>query len=81
MVRRMVLLTVALAALAGCGGEQQLQLAPGSTPPAKPSMAARPATAEEMLTPPPITAPQRVTEILKKGEERKEDRYDLPPPG
>jgi hypothetical protein len=44
-------------------------------------MAAKAPTTEEMLTPPPIAEPQRVTEILKKGEERKEDRYDLPPPG
>ena len=77
----MALLSAALAALAGCGGEQQLQLAPGSKPPVKPLMATRTATTEEMLTPPPIAQPQRVTEIIKKSEERKEDRYDLPPPG
>ena len=78
---RIALLSAALAALAGCGSEQHLQLAPGSKPPVKPLMAARAATTEEMLTPPPIAEPQRVTEILKKGEQRKEDRYDLPPPG
>ena len=78
---RIALLSAALTAFAGCGSEQQLQFAPGSKPPVKPLMAARTATTEEMLTPPPIAEPQRVTEILKKGEERKEDRYDLPPPG
>jgi ABC-type glycerol-3-phosphate transport system substrate-binding protein len=80
-MRRIALMSVVLAALAGCGGEQELKLAPGAKPPVKPLMAAKAPTTEEMLTPPPIAEPQRVTEIIKKSEERKEDRYDLPPPG
>jgi hypothetical protein len=78
---RIALLSAALTALAGCGGEQELKLAAGAKPPVKPLMAAKAPTTEEMLTPPPIVEPQRVTEIIKKSQERKEDRYDLPPPG
>lgn len=80
-MRRIALMSVTLAALAACGGEQELKLAPGSKPPIKPLMAAKAPTTEEMLTPPPIAQPERVTEIIKKSEERKEDRFDLPPPG
>ena len=78
---RIALLSAALTVLAGCGGEQELKLATGARPPVKPLMAAKAPTTEEMLTPPPIAEPQRVTEIIKKSQERKEDRYDLPPPG
>jgi hypothetical protein len=78
---RLALLSAALVALAACGSEQELKLAPGAKPLVKPLMAAKAPTAQEMLTPPPITQPQRVTEIIKKSEERREDRYDLPPPG
>ena len=74
-------MSVALAALAGCGGQQQLKLAPGQAPPVKPAMAARAPTAEELLEPSPIARPERVTEILKRSQEREPDRFDLPPPG
>jgi hypothetical protein len=72
---------VALASLAGCGGEQELKLAPGAKPLVKPAMAARAPTTEELMTPPPIAKPDRVTEILKRSQEREQDRFDLPPPG
>lgn len=78
---RIALISVALAALAGCGGRQELHLAPGQSPPVKPAMAARAPTPEELLEVPPIARPERVTEILRRSEEREEDRFDLPPPG
>ena len=79
--RRLFLAGLALAALAACGGEQDLKLAPGAKPLVKPAMAARAPTTEELLTSPPIARPDRVTEILKRSQEREEDRFDLPPPG
>jgi hypothetical protein len=33
-----------------------------------------------LLTPPPIARPERVDELLRRSEEREEDRFDLPPP-
>ena len=59
---------------------KDLTLAPGQVP-VKPAMAAAAPTPEELLTPPPIARPERVTEILRRSEEREEDRFDLPPPG
>ena len=80
-IRRIALTTIVLLALAGCGGQQQLQLAPGQKPPVKPAMAAKAPTPTELLEPPPIARPERVTEVLKRSQEREEDRFDLPPPG
>jgi hypothetical protein len=37
-------------------------------------------TAAELLEAPPIARPERVNELLKRSEERREDRFDLPPP-
>ena len=79
-MRRTILVTVAVAALAGCGGQQDLKLAPGQVP-VRPAMAARAPTADELLEPPPISRPDRTTEILKRSQEREPDRFDLPPPG
>ena len=79
-MRRMVLMSVAVAALASCGGQQELKLAPGQAL-VKPAMAAATPTPEQLLTPPPIARPERVTEILRRSEEREDDRFDLPPPG
>ena len=42
-------------------------------------MASAPLTTEQMLTPPPIARPERVDELLRRSEERQEDRFDLPP--
>jgi len=80
-IRRFALTSIALLALAGCGSEQQLQLAPGQKPLVKPAMAAKSPAPTDLLEPEPITRPERVTEVLKRSQEREEDRFDLPPPG
>jgi hypothetical protein len=79
--RSLLLSGLALLALSGCGGRQQLALPAGEAPPMAPATAARAPTSAELLTPPPIARPERVTEILRRSEERQEDRFDLPPPG
>ncbi len=73
------LASLALLALAGCGLREPLEPLPGQAAPAPPAMATRPLTTEEMLTPPPIARPQRVDELLRRSEEREDDRFDLPP--
>jgi hypothetical protein len=65
--------------LAGCGGRQALEPAPGDRLPVKPAMAAVAPTTEELLVPPPIARPERVDELLRRSEERQDDRFDLPP--
>jgi hypothetical protein len=74
--------TIALFALAlgGCGLEQPLQPPQGSQMPPAPAMAARAPTVDEMLTAPPIARPERIDELLRRSEEREDDRFALPPP-
>jgi hypothetical protein len=76
-MKRLALL-LALAA-AGCGMRQPLRPAPGQTMPPAPAMADRAMTTDELLAPPPIARPGRVDELLRRSEEREDDRFDLPP--
>ena len=77
MKRAVLLLTAGL--LAGCGLREPLEPAPGQAAPPAPAMARRAPTTEEMLTPPPIARPERVDELLRRSEERRDDRFSLPP--
>ena len=67
------------AMLAGCGLREPLEPPPGHAMPVTPSMSRQALTTEEMLTPPPVARPERVTELLSRSEERRDDRFDLPP--
>ena len=71
-------LAAALLLLAACGGREPLRPAAGESMPIAPAMAARAPTTEELLTPPPAARPERVDEVLRRSEERKDDRFDLP---
>ena len=65
--------------LSACGLREPLRPAPGqSMPPAAP-MADRAMTTEELLAPSPEARPGRVDELLRRSEEREDDRFDLPP--
>ena len=66
-------------ALAGCGLREPLRPPPGQHMPPAPAMAARPMTTDELLAPPPVARPGRVDELLRRSEEREDDRFDLPP--
>ena len=74
--------SIALTALflAGCGRVADLEPAAGRTLPQKPALASRPLTADELLTPPTYARPERVDELGRRGEPRRVDRFDLPPP-
>jgi len=72
---------LALAALAGCGSREALKPATGQSLPPKPAMAATTPTVEQLLTPPPDARPDRSEELLRRSEERPDDRFNLPPPG
>jgi len=77
-MKRAALLLLA-AALGACGLREPLEPPPGATMPAVPSSSRRAPTTEELLTSPPIARPDRVDELLRRSEEREEDRFDLPP--
>jgi len=55
--------------LSACGLREPLRPAAGQQMPPAPAMAA----------PPPIGRPGRVDELLRRSEEREDDRFDLPP--
>jgi hypothetical protein len=78
---RFLAVAAALLLLSSCGGRQKLRPAQGQSLPVAPAMAAHQPTAAELLEPPPIARPERVNELLRRSEEREDDRFDLPPPG
>ena len=80
-IMRTLLLLPALALIAACGNLEPLQPRTGAGMPAKPAMAARAPTTDELLTPPPNAAPPRQDDGLRRSEERADDPFDLPPTG
>jgi hypothetical protein len=78
---RALLILVGLACLSACGNMEPLQPKAGQGMPAKPAMAARAPTTDELLTPPPHARPDRQDDGLRRSEEREDDPFDLPPTG
>jgi hypothetical protein len=78
---RILLLLPAFALLAACGNMEPLQPKAGQGMPAKPAMAARAPTTDELLTAPPQARPARQDDGLRRSEEREDDPFDLPPTG
>ena len=79
-MRRIGLIVLGAAGLAGCGLREPLQPPPGASLPVAPVAARERPTAEVLLAQPPITRPSRVDEIVRRSELRDDDRFDLPPP-
>jgi len=76
-----IALLLALLPLAACGNMEPLQPKAGEGMPARPAMAARAPTTDELLTPPPQGRPVRQDDGLRRSEEREDDPFDLPPTG
>lgn len=79
MRAKLVVATLMLA-LAGCGKVAPLEPAAGERLPVKSSLAPATPTSEDLLRLPPYARPERVDDLLRKGERRKADPFDLPPP-
>jgi hypothetical protein len=77
-MKRIGLVALVLA-LAGCGMREPLRPAEGQAMPPAPAMASRAMTTDELMAPPPVARPGRVDELLRRSEEREDDRFDLPP--
>ncbi|TMJ20201.1 MAG: hypothetical protein E6G92_10740 [Alphaproteobacteria bacterium] len=77
-MKRIALVALALA-LAGCGIREPLRPAEGQAMPPAPAMASQAMTTDELLAPPPVARPGRVDELLRRSEEREDDRFNLPP--
>lgn len=67
--------------LGGCGKKVDLKAAAGQPYPVAPLGAEKAPTPAELMTPKPQARPERSDELLKRSEERKDDPFDLPPPG
>jgi len=78
---RAFLAVTALLALAACGKRDALRPAEGQALPPKPATAAAAPTVDELLTPPVETRPGRSDDVLRRSDERPDDRFNLPPPG
>lgn len=81
MNTRTLLAAVVLLGLAACGRKEMLHPAEGHALPPKPATAAAQPTVEQLLKPPVETRPGRSDDVLRRSEERPDDRFDLPPPG
>lgn len=66
--------------LASCGGRVALTPEQGKTLPRKPVGAAATPTPEQLMTADTQARPERSDELLKRSEQRKDDKFDLPPP-
>ncbi len=70
-----------LLAVAACGKIGPLQPVTPDRAPPRPNDALVPPTSEQQLKRGPQAEPDRIDDPLRKSEERKGDRFDLPPPG
>lgn len=65
--------------LAGCGGRVALAPKEGNALPPKAETAATAATPEQLMTADGQARPKRSDEQLKRSEERRQDKFELPP--
>ncbi len=77
---RVLLILSLIHALAACGSRVPLRPVAGQGTPPVPAMAAAAPTTDQLLTPTTEARPERVDELLRRSEERQDDRFDLPPP-
>lgn len=66
--------------LTACGGKEELRPQAGHSLPPAPVAVATPPTPTQLMTPEVQARPQRSDELLKQSQERRNDRFDLPPP-
>jgi len=78
-MKRPLLTTAVLIALAACGQNAPLKPALDKPLPVAPWGREDQPGAEELLKLPPQAAPERSVELRKRSEERNQDPFDLPP--
>ena len=79
MMKKYVAIAVLALALCACGARVKLSPQEGQAMPMKPETASTAPTADELMTPDTQARPKRSDEQLKRSEERREDKFDLPP--
>ena len=78
-MRMRAALIAAVLLLAACGERHGLTPAPGRSLPPKPATAKSQPTPAQLLTPSTTIRPARSDELITKSEQRRDDRFDLPP--
>ncbi len=67
--------------LAACGSRQELRPTVGASLPPKPYAVAIDPTPQQLMTPDTQARPGRSDSLLDRSQERRSDKFDLPPPG
>ena len=80
-MKRLVIAVLAVGLMSGCGSRTGLKPQEGRALPMKPFTAGETLTAEQLLKLDPQAQPNRSDEQLKRSEKRRDDKFDLPPPG
>jgi len=78
-MKRFVVIFCASLALTACGTRAPLTPPEGADLPIAPYGAQAKPTAEELLEPNALAAPERSVELRRRSEERADDPFDLPP--
>ena len=78
-IRRALVASACLAALAACGQSRDLEPRSGSALPPAPFGAGEKPNADELLELETLAAPERSVELRRRSEEREDDPFDLPP--
>jgi hypothetical protein len=78
MKRTFSLLTLTLL-LSACGARVMIKPKQGVALPVKAETASTQATPEQLMTPDQQARPKRSDELLRRSEQRREDKFDLPP--
>jgi hypothetical protein len=76
---RAVLALALIFGLSACGGRVALKPKAGQSLPVKPETAAVVPTPAQLMEPDVQARPKRSDEQLRRSEERREDKFDLPP--
>jgi len=79
MIRAIAVAITLSLAMSACGGRVKLKPQQGASLPVKPEEAATQLTVDEMLTPPSQARPKRSDELITRSQERREDKFDIPP--
>lgn len=67
--------------LAACGSRQELRPKEGASLPPKPYAVGEDPTPLQLMTPETQSRPGRSDSLLDRSQERRNDKFDLPPPG
>ena len=79
MMKKTPAIAVLILALSACGARVKLSPQEGSAMPVTPATASTAPTVDQLIEPDTQARPKRSDEQLKRSEERREDKFDLPP--